>query len=339
MNEPQLRHINLPLQGGGAHGAFTWGVLDRLLECGDLPIEGISGTSAGAVNAVVLADGYEADGAAGARVAVRTFWREVSRSGALSPYRSGWWNPYGARYSPMVAGVEWLNRLFSPYQLNPGNLNPLMSLLESQIDFERLRRSRSLRLFVSATNVRTNRLHIFTNRSLSARVIAASCCLPQISQAVEIDGEAFWDGGFMGNPVIDPLLNWCETGDIVVVQVNPRRRESLPRTAADIRDRVNEITFNASLMREIRCIAHITRLLDESGLEGHDYERAYFHLIDGEEVMAGLGLRSKFDTDWGFLRGLRERGRQRADDWLQRHAGEIGSGSTFDLEGWAPPYV
>lgn len=334
----EQRRINLALQGGGAHGAFTWGVLDRLLQEPWIAIEGVSGTSAGAANAVVLADGLLRDGAAGARMALESFWRAVSRAGRLSPYRSGWWNPFGAGFSPLVTAAEWFGTHLSPYQFNPRNLNVLMRLLDRQVDFARLRASPALKLFISATNVRTNRLHIFTNHRLSARVVGASACLPQLFQAVEIDGDPYWDGGFMGNPVLEPLVERCESRDILIVQINPRCRERLPRTANAIADRVNEITFNATLMREIRAIARLSDLLDELGAEGHDYERAWLHLIDGEEVLARLDLRSKYDTSWRFLTMLRERGRERADQWLSANAGRLGTGSTLDLSSWSPPY-
>ncbi len=334
----EQKRINLALQGGGAHGAFTWGVLDRLLQESWLSIEGVSGTSAGATNAVVLADGLVSGGAQGARTALEGFWSAVSRSGYLSPYRSSWWNPLGARFSPLVAGAEWLGTYLSPYQFNPRNLNALMSLLDRQVDFARLRSDSALKLFISATNVRTNRLHIFTNRRVSARVVGASACLPQLFQAVEIDGEPYWDGGFMGNPVLEPLVGQCESRDIVVVQINPKCRERVPRTTNAIADRVNEITFNATLMREIRSIARVTDLLDNLGVEGHEHECAYLHLIDGEEVLAPLDLRSKYDTSWRFLTTLRERGRERADQWLSANAARLGAGSTIDLSSWSPPY-
>jgi NTE family protein len=334
----EKKRLNLALQGGGAHGAFTWGVLDRLLQEPWLTIEGISGTSAGAANAVVLADGLVGGGADGGRRALDAFWRAVSRAGRLNPYRSGWWNPFGLNFSPLVAGVEWLAGHFSPYQLNPRNLNVLVRLLDAQVDFARLRSSVAPKLFVSATNVRTNRLHIFTNARLSARVIGASACLPQLFQAVEIDGESYWDGGFMGNPVLEPLVKRCEARDILIVQINPKHRERVPRTVNAIADRVNEITFNATLMREIRAIARMTDLLDELGVEGHEHERAWLHLIDAEEVLAPLDLRSKYDTSWRFLTTLRDRGRERADQWLSQNSERIGVGDTVDLSSWAPPY-
>lgn len=320
--------ITLALQGGGAHGAFTWGVLDRLLEEDEIAIEGISGTSAGAINAAVLADGFEKGGAAGARQALQRFWEAISRYGSLSPYQ------WGGGGGPFAWWLDFLRQMLSPYQLNPFNINPLRDVLASTIDFECVRGCKHIKLYISATNVLTNRLRIFTPAELSIDVLMASACLPHLYQAVEIDGEHYWDGGYMGNPVLEPLVRHCEGNDIVIVQINPTRRQEVPRSAEDIMNRVNEISFNSSLIREIRAIASVTRLIEAGLIEDPRYERIFFHLIAAEEVMAGLGARSKFDTSWPFLTRLKETGRARAERWLAENFEQLGRKSTLDLTTW-----
>ncbi|NIR30536.1 MAG: patatin-like phospholipase family protein [Gammaproteobacteria bacterium] len=337
-NSANTRALNLALQGGGAHGAFTWGVLDRLLEEQTLVIEGISGTSAGAMNAAVLADGYEKGGRAQAREALRGFWRSMSLHGALNPYNSG---PFGGWLprSPLTLWFEAFAQWLSPYQLNPFNINPLRGVLEEMIDFDCLHRCRAIKLFLSATNVRTNRMRIFRSSELSVDALLASACLPQIHHAVEIDGEYYWDGGFMGNPVLEPLVGQCDSPDILIVQINPIHREHVPRTAEEINDRVNEISFNSNLMREIRAIATATRLLREGHIQDPRYERVYFHLITDREVFERLGVHSKFDTSWHFLSRLCDAGRQRAEEWLARHLDALGQRSTLDLAAWEPGHL
>ncbi|MDW7709234.1 MAG: patatin-like phospholipase family protein [Deferrisomatales bacterium] len=331
--------INLALQGGGSHGAFTWGVLDRLLEDDRVVIEGISGTSAGAINAAVLADGMEKGGRAGARDALERFWRAMSERGAFSPYRSGPFtpfHPFGTRWSPLALWYEWISQWASPYQLNPFDLNPLREVLAQTIDFARLRACRCVKLYISATNVRTNRLHIFTREQLSAAHLLASACIPTLFQAVTIDGEHYWDGGLMGNPVLEPLVSHCRAVDIVIVQVNPTLRRELPQTAQDIAERFNQIAFNASLMREVRTLAEIGRLVKAGVLQDPRYECTFLHRIAAEEALEGLGPHSKHDTEWTFLTGLRDRGREKAGQWLAEELPQVGVRSTLDLEAWKP---
>lgn len=330
---PATKTITLALQGGGAHGAFTWGVLDRLLEDERLVIEGISGTSAGAMNAAVLAGGFEKSGPAGARQALQDFWRTMSRYGALGPY-------CGGLLSPFASWFNLLTQALSPYQFNPLNIVPLREVLASTIDFECVRRCRRIKLFVSATNVKTNHLRVFTIPELSVDVLMASACLPQMYQAVQIDGAYYWDGGFMGNPLLEPLVSQCGSCDIVIVQVNPTSRPDVPRTVDDIADRVNEISFNSSLMREIRAIAGVMLLVENGVLEIRDprYRCIHFHHIAAEDVMHGLGRFSKFNTSWSFLTHLRDMGRQRAARWLAVNFEHLGRRSTLDLEAWQPVY-
>lgn len=325
----ETKTITLALQGGGAHGAFTWGVLDRLLEDERLVIEGISGTSAGAMNAAVFADGFEKNGAAGAKEALERFWQAISQHGSFSPYALG-------PFSPLAMWFDWLTHTFSPYQFNPLDYNPLRDVIEKTIDFKCVRSCASVKLYISATNVRTNRLRIFDSSELSTDVLLASACLPHMHQPVEVDGEYYWDGGFMGNPVLEPLIAQCVACDIVIVQINPTCRDEVPRTANEIINRVNEISFNSSLMREIRAIAGVMQLVENGTLEIKDprYKCIYFHRIAAEEVMKGLGAQSKFDASWPFLTRLKELGRERAERWLSENFDHIGKASTLDLKAW-----
>lgn len=335
----ETKKITLALQGGGSHGAFTWGVLDRLLEEDRLVIEGISGTSAGAMNAVVLASGYEMNGKEGARKALYDFWRAISLKGTFSPYHSGWFNPLGADWSLLALWFDMISQLFSPYQLNPSDFNPLRDMIEETIDFEKLRQCGKIRLFISATNVNTNHLHIFTNKQITADVLMASACLPYMQQAVKIDGEYFWDGGFMGNPVLEPLVRLCETSDTIIVKVNPTFRQELPRFAVDIADRLNEVTFNSSLMREIRSYFDVTRMIERGTIKDPRIERAYFHIIPIAPEFHHLGARSKLDTSWVLLKRLFDMGRNQAETWLTNHFDDIGKRTTLDLEEWTPTEI
>ena len=332
--------MDLALQGGGAHGAFTWGVLDRLLEEERIEFDAISGTSAGAMNAVVLADGLLAGGRAGAREALRRFWTRVSRAGGLLAeplvaFLGGW----TLTPSPLQGYLDWLGRTFSPYQLNPLDINPLRHIVASEVDFERLRRADGVRLFISATHVRTGRLREFRQHELTPDVVMASACLPMLFRAVEIDGEPYWDGGYVGNPSLLPLITESPAHDLLMVQVNPSCRETVPTTAQEILDRLNEITFNSSLVKELRSIALLQQLLEEEDPAGEDTRRPLFrqiaalklHRIDATEALAGLAAYSKLRTGWGFLQQLHRLGHQTADAWLARHFSHIGRRSTLDL--------
>jgi NTE family protein len=332
---PKCKPIDLALQGGGAHGAFTWGVLDKLLDDGRVEIEAISGTSAGAMNAAVLADGMVKGGREGAREALVEFWGAVSRAARASPIQRSFWDVvtgnWGLDYSPGYLFVDLLSRLASPYELNPLNMNPLRNLVAQQVDFDRVRRCDRIKLFVSATNVKTGRVKVFNHEELSLDAIMASACLPFLFQAVEIDGEAYWDGGYMGNPVLFPFIYKCVTRDIVIVQINPLERDRMPTTAREILNRVNEITFNASLMKEFRAIEFVSRLLDEGSLDHKRYKRMLIHLIEGEDQLEPLGASSKLNAEWAFLRHLHDIGREAASDWLNRSYDKIGTQSTADL--------
>ena len=326
--------VDLALQGGGAHGAFTWGVLDRLLEEPWLRIDGISGTSAGAMNAAVLADGHAAGGAAGARAALQRFWRSVSQAALLSPLRRtpldillGRWS---LDHSPAFVAMDLASRLLSPYDLNPGGANPLRKILAESIDFDRLAQA-PIKLFVTATSVRTGRGRVFRNPTLTPDALLASACLPTLFQAVEIDGEAYWDGGYSGNPTITPLVRECSSHDTILVQINPIERPGTPRTARDILNRLNEVSFNGALLKELRMIALLRQVADPGDCEGALWAGMRIHRV-ASDLMAGLGYSSKLNAEWDFLCMLRDEGRAAAETFLAAHGTDLGQRSSFDLD-------
>lgn len=326
--------INLALQGGGAHGAFTWGVLDCLLEDGRIDIEAISGTSAGAMNAVVVADGLMQSGEEGARAALRAFWKAVSESARTSPIRRtpidalmGSWN---LDYSPAFQFFDLVTRMASPYALNPLNINPLRDLLAEQVNFDRVRSCDRMKLFISATNVETGRVRVFDRGELTPETVMASACLPFIFQAVEVDGVPYWDGGYMGNPVLFPFFRHCHSDDVVVVQINPVVRPGTPKSAREILNRVNEITFNSSLLREFRAIDFVDRLLEEGRIDKDKYKHVLIHRIDADEELTPLGASSKMNAEWPFLMHLFEVGREAAMNWLNDNFEHLGERSTLN---------
>jgi NTE family protein len=325
--------IDLALQGGGSHGAFTWGVLDRLLEEPWLRIEAISGTSAGAMNAAVLADGWIQNGASGARAALDAYWGRVARAAVFSPLQRtpldrllGRWT---LDFSPAFIGFDLMARFYSPYDLNPRGFNPLESILDESIDFARLAQS-PIKLFITATNVRTGRGRIFRNAEITPDVLLASACLPTLFQAVEIDGEAYWDGGYAGNPTITPLVRESEAQDTILVQINPRERPVTPRSAREILNRLNEVSFNATLMKELRMIALLRQAADPGSGEGARWAVMRMHRIM-TDMMRELGYSSKMNAERAFLEMLREEGRQAAGAFLEAHADDLGRRSTADL--------
>lgn len=328
--------INLALQGGGSHGAITWGVLDRLLEDRRLVIHGVSGTSAGAMNAVVLADGMARGGREGARKALEVFWKAVSDSARFSPIQRTFWDKmtgnYSLDHSPGYLFMESMSRMFSPYDLNPMGINPLRKLLDDLVDFDAVNALRDLDVYVTATNVRTGRPRIFSQGDVTADAVLASACLPQMFPAVEIDGEAYWDGGFSGNPALYPLVSHHSTPDIVVVQINPILRHDLPRSAREIMNRVNEISFNSSLLKELRTIHLMQRLAEQRGLDLGTYTHTYLHLIHAELDVQELVASSKLNAEWDYLRKLFHSGRSWADAWLATSFDSIGVASTLDFE-------
>jgi NTE family protein len=331
---PKTVLIDLALQGGGAHGAFTWGVLDRLLEEPWLRVDGISGTSAGAMNAAVLVHGFVQGGAKGARAALEDFWRRVSQAALLSPFQRtpldvllGRWT---LDHSPMFIAADIMARIFSPYDLNPMGANPLHEILAASVDFEVLSEA-PIKLFVTATNVRTGRGRVFRNAELSPDVLLASACLPTLFQAVEIDGEPYWDGGYAGNPTITPLVRECRSQDTILIQINPIERHGTPRSARDILDRLNEVSFNTVLLKELRMIALLRRVAHPTDGEGARWAGMRIHRI-ASEAMLDLGYSSKLNAEWAFLTMLRDEGRKAADAFLQAHLDEVGKVSSLDLD-------
>ncbi|MGA8435014.1 MAG: patatin-like phospholipase family protein [Methyloceanibacter sp.] len=326
--------VDLALQGGGAHGAFTWGVLDRLLEEPRLQIEGISGTSAGAMNAAVLISGHAAGGADGAKVSLEQFWRRVSDAALLSPFRRTPLDIMLGRWtldtSPMFLTLDLMARIFSPYDLNPRGANPLRDILADCIDFRRVAKAPT-KLFVTATNVHTGRGHVFRNVELTPEVLLASACLPTMFQAIEIDGEAYWDGGYAGNPTITPLIRECASSDTILVQVNPVERPGTPRSARDIVNRVNEVSFNATLLKELRMMAVLRQVSDPGNKEGARWAGMRIHRISSA-TMTELGYSSKLNAEWDFFIMLRNEGRRSADAFLTAHSADLGQRSTLDLD-------
>jgi NTE family protein len=334
-NGRERRKIALALQGGGSHGAFTWGALDRLLEEPSLEIVGISGTSAGAMNAAVLADGLRRGGHEGARAALRNYWRDVGDlpglASLLGPQFGHGTRVWHFDYSPIYLWLDLLNRVLSPYQTNVLNYHPLRAVLE-RIDFAGLRSdAASARVFIAATNVRTGLRRLFTNEELSVDVLLASACLPDVFQAVEIDGEPYWDGGYSANPALSPLYLRTDATDVVIFGINPLLRETVPKDARAIVNRVNEISFNSTFMLELAAIAFIDDLIDEAAIEATRYKRLLIHKIEDYGSLSRLGASSKMNNDPRFLHRLHAIGRNAADNWLKAHLDDVGKQSTVDL--------
>jgi NTE family protein len=333
------RRIAVALQGGGSHGAFTWGVLDRLLHEDDLEIVGISGTSAGAMNAGILADGLRRGGASGARKALASYWEDVGRLPGFASFSPppviGTAPAWHLDNNPVFLWTDMLTRIWSPYQTNPLNYNPLRSLLE-RIDFDGLQADReAARVFISATNVRTGLRRVFHNEELSVEVLLASACLPQVYQAVEIGNDLYWDGGYTGNPALAPLYLGTTATDVVVVGINPIVRADAPRTARAIIDRIDEVSFNSTFMLELAAIAFVEELMKSTAAHA-PFRFLHVHGI-GDEMLGSFGASSKMNNDWAFLRHLHEIGWKAADNWLAANLEAVGRQSTIDLSGLLPP--
>jgi NTE family protein len=326
--------VDLALQGGGSHGAFTWGVLDRLLEEPGLRFDGISGTSAGAMNAAVMASGLMQGGPVGAREALEQFWKLVSDAARMSPLRRGpieiLTGNWTLDYSPVFAAVEFAAQVFSPYDSSLGGSNPLSKILAASVDFAHLVDS-PVKVFVTATNVHTGQGRIFRNAELTPEVLMASACLPTMFQAVEIDGVPYWDGGYAGNPSMSPLVRECSASDTILVQINPIVRPGTPRTAREIQNRLNEISFNATLLKELKAGALLRQVADPGKGEGAAWANMRVHRISSE-IMLELGYSSKLLTEWPFFTMLRDEGRKAADAFLAAHKGDLGVRSSLDLD-------
>ena len=326
--------INLALQGGGAHGAFTWGVLDGLLEDDRMDFEGVSGTSAGAMNAVILASGLMTGGRDGARAALQKFWTAVA--GSL-PFEIAVPSANGQSVSLIPAFkmmLQW-SHYFSPHQLNPFDLNPLRDILMAQVDFERLRSESPVKLFIAATHANSGKVRLFRSPEISADAILASACLPMMSRPVEIDGEPYWDGGYAANPAVFPLFYECKTSDILLVLLTPLKHQATPHSAQEIKGRVLELAFNSTFLREMRMFAHAREYVSQSVFRLGRFERRLarmnFHVIDAQEQMLELKAETKLAANMRFFEMLKNLGRARAKTWLQAHHAQVGKRSTVDL--------
>ncbi|RAH98732.1 alpha/beta hydrolase [Acuticoccus sediminis] len=327
--------VDLALQGGGSHGAFAWGALDRLLDYPWIEVEAISGTSAGAMNAAVFAHGMTAGGRDGARKALHDFWRAVSRAAKVSPFQrtpiDRMFGNYTLDNSPMYIAADLMARFVSPAAMSGVfSWNPLRDILNETIDFKALAEG-PIKLFITATNVRTGRGRVFRREEITADVLLASACLPTMYEPVWIDGEAYWDGGYAGNPSIAPLVRECQSRDTFLVQINPVTRQEVPRHARDILNRVNEVSFNATLLKELKMIALMRQVVDPGNTEGRQWAEMRLHRI-ASDMMVELSASSKLNAEWGFLRMLRDEGRKAADAFATEHGADVGVRSSFDFE-------
>jgi len=326
--------VDIALQGGGSHGAFSWGVLDRLLEEPWLRIEGISGTSAGAMNAAVLVHGHQVGGADGARAALEAFWRRVSESARFSPFQRGPMDILLGRWtldsSPMYVAMDLMSRLVSPYDVNPRGVNPLRKILAELIDFDVLAQS-PIHLFITATNVRTGRGKVFKNADVTPDVLLASACLPTMFQAIEIDGEAYWDGGYSGNPTLSTLIRETRARDTILIPINPIERTPAPRTASEILNRLNEVSFNAVVLKELKMMALLRKVADPGDGEGRLWATMRVHMVRND-ILNELGASSKVLAEWAFFEYLHNEGRKAAETFLDTHGQDLGKNSTLDLD-------
>ncbi|MEL7470477.1 MAG: patatin-like phospholipase family protein [Pseudomonadota bacterium] len=333
--------VNLALQGGGAHGAYTWGALDRLLEEDRLDIEGISGTSAGAMNALMLKTGFVNGGTKGAKALLDQFWEEIRAQAKRSVNPLTDWVALfsndvariadAAIRSPVYFASDTLGRAFSPYDWNPLNINPLRELLDDLICWKTVCKECLPSLFISATNVRSGKIKVFRDSEMSLDVVLASACLPNLFQAVEINKQHYWDGGFMGNPALYPLFRRCSSPDTIIVHVNPIERPDVPTKADDIQNRINEISFNSSLLRELRSLTRIMELIKSGELVSTTERALYIHSIRDDETMAKLNVATKIVPEPELFDFLRDAGRKSADTFLTNHWGDIGKKSSMDL--------
>ena len=316
-----MKKINLGLQGGGSHGAFTWGVLDRLLAEPDLEIEGISGTSAGAINAIAVAHGYAMGEQSGvdpklaSRETLRRIWNGVVTLGSFNPKWVNNMDLFG--FLPILA--KFMGSIVSPYQTNPLDISPLRELIRMEIDFDAVSKLKNPKIFVCACHVDTGQSEIFSGKRLTLDAVMASATLPMMNQAVNIEGKNYWDGGFSGNPSLSPLIDLCDSRDILLVQINPLSRETLPKTADEISDRINEITFNASLIGQLKGIAFINKLLEAGNVGPGAYKTLNIHRIDGGESLAVYGAASKMSVDAAMIKDLFDKGRAAGDEWLLKN--------------------
>lgn len=330
--------INLALQGGGTHGAYAWGALDMLLEDGRVDVEGISATSAGSVNACAYAYGMHSGGPEKAREILHDVWHSVSKQGEFfSPVRRTFLDQVlfpDSDNSLSYMAFDAVSRSLSPEQFNPMDINPLRDILAETIDFEALQNCGAVKLFISATHVATGKAKIFKTDKITLDVVMASAALPDVFKAVRIDGEDYWDGGYVGNPSLYPLFYNTDARDIMIVHINPLNRKKTPETSAEIANRINEISFNSSLIEEIRAVAFVKKLLDRGMLKKEfedEFKNILLHSIRADGSLCDLSIASKFDSSWDFLTMLRDRGRDSMRDWLAENFDKIGKKTTIDL--------
>jgi len=335
MSARNTKTVDIALQGGGAHGAFAWGVLDRLLDDDRIDIAGVSGTSAGAMNATALVQGLASGGRQAAQELMHAYWKRVSDAAQLSPFQRTVFDVLAGRWSldrsPGFVLSQFQQRMFSPYELNPLGLNPLRDIVAEMFDFDVVNGPQAPKLFLSATNVRTGLPKVFRQPDISVDTVMASACLPFLFQAVEIDGEAYWDGGYMGNPPLFPLVDESDVRDLMIIQINPLTRPDIPKTAYEIENRLNEITFNASLMKELRSLYFLAEIIEHENIERESYRDARLHRIEAEAEMTELSVSSKLNAEWAFLTHLHDIGRQAAGQWLDDHFDDLGVRTT-----WSP---
>jgi NTE family protein len=328
--------IAVALQGGGAHGAFAWGALDRLLEEEDLEISAWVGASAGAMNAAIAAYGMQVGGRLEAKRKLEEFWRAVAAIGLFSPVKPTLWDRFLSPGSMLTSPFYWMAALLksiaSPYQFNPFNFNPLRTILKQVIDFEKLKTCAYPDLFVCATNLKECRPVIFHKEQITVDSLLASACIPSLFQAVEKDDAAYWDGGFMGNPPLFPILRKTNLSDILLIQINPIKINHIPKTTPEIEDRLNEISFNSSLIWELNWIDYVNKLIQKKILQGKEFREIYIHAISADKALAGLDYSSKMNTELNFLQYLRALGRRYANDWLSTHKKSLGKESSFKIE-------
>ena len=332
-----VKKLSIAMQGGGAHGAFTWGVLDRLLEEKDIVVDGVSGASAGGMNAVCTAQGIMRGGNEGAREMLKEYWRINAEAGKTSIFKPGLLDVLAGKYtlhnSPGFIFFDFMCKMFSPYQFNPLGTNPLRDIVKELFDFDLLNKNDCVKVFLSATHVYTGKIKIFSNirKELSVDTMLATACLPTIFNAVMVDGEYYWDGGYTGNPVMYPLIYDCDAHDIMLIKLNPTHRRRLPTTAGEIGDRMNEITNNTSIMREMRSMHFISQLIDKKVIAPGSMKRMHVHLIEDEAVFQDLGWSSKLNTDEKFLKHLFDAGRVAADKWMEQNYDKIGKETTANV--------
>ena len=334
VNPAGKKVVSIAMQGGGAHGAFSWGVLDRLLEDGRILIEGVTGTSAGGMNAVATIQGLIDGGNEGARKLLHHYWKTMCDKSKASGIHRGvidrWLGKYTMYNSPEFLMFDFMSKLMSPYQTNPFNINPLKEIVEEVFDFEKIQKSEQYKIFLAATHVYTGKIKVFGNKEIDSDSLMATACLPTVFHAAMVKGEYYWDGGFIANPVMYPLIYNCATPDIIILKLNPTHRKTLPTSAIAISDRLNEITNNASLLKEMRAIKFISDLIDKKDLDPNKYKRVFIHNIENEETFQDLGWSSKLNSEWDFVQHLFEEGRKTADKWLAKNYEFINKKTTID---------